>query len=121
MLPKPAAGDLRTLPERRRYGRKQREFLRSLVTDAVIGEHRRAPQPGQRSEALERLMVYFQREAAADGYAVLVVKPFEAYRLVENARGLGLGPRALDDQLYASPEEAEHGLFLRRIHDLFET
>ncbi|WP_155931883.1 hypothetical protein [Methylopila sp. 73B] len=91
------------------------------MTDAVIGEHRRAPQPGQRSEALERLMVYFQREAAADGYAVLVVKPFEAYRLVENARGLGLGPRALDDQLYASPEEAEHGLFLRRIHDLFET
>lgn len=121
MIPKPGLDNLKTLPERRRYGRKQRDFLRSLVTDAVIAEHKRRPPAGQRSEALERLMVYFQREAVGDGYAVQVIKPFEAYRLVETARRPGAEPRPLDDRIYATPDEAGHGLFLRRIDDLFET
>lgn len=104
----------------RRFDKMQRDFLKRLVTDAVIEEHRTRPL-GQHSEALERLLNYFRRQGQVDKYAILVLQEFKAYRIVALAGHRGTAPRVVEDQTYATPDEAYHALFLRRVQDLLET
>ncbi|HWA43554.1 MAG TPA: branched-chain amino acid ABC transporter permease [Hypericibacter adhaerens] len=104
----------------RRFDKMQREFLKKLVTDQVIAEHRQNPL-GQHSEALERLLTYFRRQPTVEKYAITVVEPFKSYRLVALSGVRGVAPRLVEDKIYHSPEEAHHGLFLRRVQDLLES
>lgn len=104
----------------RRFDKLQRDYLKTLVSDAVIEEHRRQPL-GQHSEPLERLLMYFRRQPQRDKYAIEVVEPFEAYRIVALSGKRGVAPRAVEDTLYASEAEAYHGVFLRRVQDLLES
>ncbi len=53
----------------RRFDKMQRDFLKTLVCDEVIEEHRKKPL-GQHSEALERLLLYFRRVPQIDKYAI---------------------------------------------------
>lgn len=104
----------------RRYDKMQRDFLKSLVTPEVVEEHQRCPL-GQHSEALERLLIYFRRQPQVDKYAITVVEPFKAYRIVALSGHRGVAPRIVEDKIYPSPEEAYHGVFLRRVQDLLES
>jgi branched-chain amino acid transport system permease protein len=104
----------------RRYDKMQREYLKSLVSDSLIDEHRRCPL-GQHSEALERLLLYFRRAPQVDKYAIAAVEPFKAYRIVALSGHRGVAPRLVEDKLYPSPEAAYHGVFLRRVQDLLES
>src|SRR5262249_31236193 len=101
----------------RRYDKLQRDYLKTLVSPELIEEHRRSPL-GQHSEALERLLLYFRRQPQVDKYAISVVEPFKAYRIVALSGHRGVAPRLVEDKIYASQEEAYHGVFLRRIQDL---
>ena len=98
----------------------QRAFLKTLVSEAVIEEHRRQPL-GQHTEALERLLIYFRMQPQAGKYAIVATEPFAAYRVVALSGKRGVPPRYVDDTVYASEAEAFHGLFLRRVNDLLES
>jgi branched-chain amino acid transport system permease protein len=104
----------------RRYDKMQRDYLKTLVTPEVIEEHRRCPL-GQHSEPLERLLLYFRRQPQVDKYAITVVQPFKAYRIVALSGHRGVAPRVVEDKIYASPEDAYHGVFMRRVQDLLES
>ncbi|MGR8918397.1 MAG: branched-chain amino acid ABC transporter permease [Gammaproteobacteria bacterium] len=104
----------------RRFDKMQRDFLKTLVTDAVVEEHRRQPL-GQHSEALERLLLYFRRQPQRDKYAIQVVEPFRAYRVVALSGQRGVAPREVEEKTYPSEAEAYHAVFLRRVQDLLES
>ena len=104
----------------RRQDKMIRDHLKTLVTDELIEEHRLKPL-GQHSDALERLLNYFRRGPVPDKYAVMAIKPFEAYRVVALAGRRGIPPRLVEDRVYATLEEAYHAVFLRRINDLLES
>jgi branched-chain amino acid transport system permease protein len=104
----------------RRYDKMQRDFLKRLVSPEVIEEHRKSPL-GQHSEALERLLLYFRRAPLSDKYAIIAVEPFKAYRIVALSGQRGVAPRIVEDRIYASQEEAYHGIFMRRVQDLLES
>lgn len=104
----------------RRYDKHSRDYLKTLVTDAVIEEHRRKPQ-GQHTPALDRLLNYFRRASIIDKYAILCVKPFAEYRLIALSGKRGIPPRLVDDRTYGSPDEAYHAVFLKRVQDLLES
>ena len=104
----------------RRFDNWQREELKRLISDELIDEHQRTN--GQRrSDPLERVLTYFRRAAVADKYAVLAVKPFAEYRLVAMSGRRGVPPRAVDDKVYTTPDEAVHAVFLKRVQDLMES
>lgn len=104
----------------RRYDKMHRDFLKTLVTPEVIEEHRKQPL-GQHSEALERLLLYFRRQPQVDKYAIAVVEPFKAYRIVALSGHRGVAPRLVEDKIYGSQAEAYHGVFMRRVQDLLES
>lgn len=104
----------------RRYDKMQRDFLKKIVSPEVIEEHRKSPL-GQHSEALERLLLYFRRAPLSDKYAIIAVEPFKAYRIVALSGQRGVAPRIVEDRIYASQEEAYHGIFMRRVQDLLES
>jgi branched-chain amino acid transport system permease protein len=102
---------------RRRFEEMQRDFLKTLLTPEVVEEHRRSPQ-GQHSEALERLLIYFRRGPQAGKYAITADQQLKAYRIVALSGQRGVPPREVEDKVYASAAEAQHGVFLRRVQDL---
>ena len=121
MLPEEATEtDNRDEIYRRRFDKAQRDFLKRLVSDTVIEEHRTRPL-GQHSEALERLLIYFRGQTQVDKYAIMVLEDFKAYRIVGLSGRRGTPPRVVEDRIYPTADEAYHALFLRRIQDLMES
>ena len=104
----------------RRFDARLRADLKRSITDALIEEHR-ATFGKRRSDALERVLTYFRGAAVADKYAVLAVKPFAEYRIVALSGRRGVPPRAVDDQVFTTPDDALHGVFLKRVQDLMES
>ena len=94
--------------------------MKRLITDELIEEHKKSPL-GQHSEALERVLTYFRRQPQEEKYAITVVEPFKAYRIVAMSGVRGVAPRLVEDTIYGSPEEAYHALFMRRVQDLLES
>lgn len=104
----------------KRFDAVVRQRLRARVTDELIAEHRRNPS-GPHGDDLERLLNYFRRAAINDKYAILAVKPFAEYRIVALSGRRGVPPRAVDDKTYATTDEAQHAVFLRRVQDLMQS
>jgi branched-chain amino acid transport system permease protein len=104
----------------RRFDKMQRDYLKKLVCDEVIAEHRAKPL-GQHSEALERLLLYFRRAPQEDKYALHRAGPNGPYKIVAFSGMRGTSPRIVEDKEYATIEEAYHGVFMRRVHDLMES
>jgi branched-chain amino acid transport system permease protein len=105
---------------RRRYDKMQRDFLKTLVCEEVIEEHRQKPL-GQHSEALERLLLYFRRVPQIDKYAIRHDPRNKRYKIVAFSGFRGTSPRVVEDKEYATAEEAYHGVFRRRVYDLLES
>ncbi|MCB1755480.1 MAG: branched-chain amino acid ABC transporter permease, partial [Gammaproteobacteria bacterium] len=85
----------------RRFDKIQREYLKRLVTEEVIEEHRKKP-TGQHSEALQRLLNYFRHQPQTEKYALMVVEPFKKYRMVALSGKRGVAPRVVEDRVYTS-------------------
>ena len=121
MLPEEAAETRnKDLVYFRRFDKMQRDFLKKLITPEIIEEHRQKPL-GQHSEALERVLTYFRRQPQIDKYAITVLEPFKAYRIVALSGVRGVAPRLVEDKIYETPNEAYHALFMRRVQDLLES
>jgi branched-chain amino acid transport system permease protein len=101
----------------KRFDANLRAELKRLVSDQLIEEHRTSF-GRRRSDALERVLAYFRSAAVADKYAILAVKPFAQYRIVALSGRRGVPPRMVDDQVFKTPEEALHGVFVKHVHDL---
>ncbi len=104
----------------RRFDKMQRDYLKTLVCDEVIEEHKNKPL-GQHSEALERLLLYFRRAPQNDKYAIRHNEKTNTYKIVAFSGVRGVSPRLVEDKEYGSVEDAYHGVFLRRVHDLLES
>jgi branched-chain amino acid transport system permease protein len=104
----------------RRFDKMQRDYLKTLVTEEVIEEHRRSPL-GQHSEALERLLNYFRRQPLVDKYAIVAIELYKSYRIIAMSGHRGVAPRIVEDKIYTSEEEAYHAVFMRRVQDLLES
>jgi len=104
----------------RRFDARLRAELKQLITEDLIKEHRRTFGK-RRSDALERVLTYFRTAAVTDKYAILAVKPFAEYRIVALSGRRGVPPRAVDDQLFTSEQDALHGVFLKRVQDLMDS
>ena len=104
----------------RRFDKMQREFLKKLVTDEVIEEHKNKPL-GQHSEALERLLLYFRRALQEDKYAIKRNEQSTAFKIIAFSGVRGISPRLVEDTEYSTLEEAYHGVFMRRVYDLMES
>jgi branched-chain amino acid transport system permease protein len=100
-----------------RWDAQQSSRICALVTEELIEEHRRKP-IGQHSDALERVLQYFRRRPTAGKYVVVMTKPWSEYKV-------GIWPAArtdrveiVEDETYATEDEALHAVFLRRVRDL---
>jgi branched-chain amino acid transport system permease protein len=103
---------------RAHFDRMTRAYLRSVVDDELIEEHRTG-NSGHLSEPLSRLLAWCQRRPLSKQYAVKA-EADGAFRLVSFSGRRGQPPRYIGDERYATLQEARHGAFLRHIHDLTE-
>jgi branched-chain amino acid transport system permease protein len=104
----------------RRFDKMQRDYLKTLVCDEVIEEHRKKPL-GQHSEALERLLLYFRRVPQNDKYAIRRDPRSGKYKIIAFSGARGASPRFVEEKEYETAETAYHGVFRRRIDDLLES
>lgn len=98
-----------------RFNKIQGEFLKTLVTDEIIEEYRTQPL-GQHSEPLERLLLYFRRLPMENKFAIK--REEDTYKLIAFSSVRGNPPRVLDDEEYATIEDAYHGVFMKYINEL---
>ena len=100
------------------FDRMTRAYLRSVLSDEVIEEHRTGD-VGHPSEPLSRLLAWCQRRPLTEQYAVKA-EADGTFRLVSFSGRRGQPPRYVGDERYATVQEARHGAFLRHISDLTE-
>lgn len=104
----------------KRHDKMQRDYLKTLIVPEIIEEHRRQPL-GQHSEALERVLLYFRRAKMEDKYALHSAGPHGPYKIIAFSGTRGVSPRLVDDREFSTLDEAYHGVFMRRVHDLMES
>lgn len=100
------------------FDRRIRAQLRTLVSDAVIEEHRLKPL-GQHSDALGRLLNYFRRGGMAGKLGLYQERPGEAVYKIVRFSGSRAQPSTIEhEHVYTTLDEAYHAVFLRRIAEL---
>lgn len=105
----------------RRFDKRLRDKLKTLITPELIEEHRLNPL-GQHSDGLSRVLNYFRRGEVADKYAIIrQTGQFHAYKIVAFSGVRGAPPRLVDDRVYTDINEAYHAVFLLRVNDLMES
>ena len=102
---------------RRYFDKMQRDYLKTLVCDEIIAEHKAKPL-GQHSEPLGRLLHFFRHAPQAGKLAIKRELRSGAFRIVALSGVRGVPPRPVDDEAYEKVEEACHALFLKRVEGL---
>jgi hypothetical protein len=100
------------------FDRMTRGYLRSVLSDELIDEHRRG-ELGHVSEPLARVLVWCQRRPLSEQYAVKA-EADGTFRLIRLAGRRGHPPLYVGDERYPTPQAARHGAFLRHVSDLTE-
>ncbi len=100
------------------FDRMTRAYLRSVLNDELIEEHR-SGDAGHPSEPLSRILAWCQRRPLTEQYAVKA-EADGSFRLISFAGRRGQPPRYVGEERYATVREARHGAFLRHISDLTE-
>ena len=105
----------------RRFNKRLRDKLKTMITPGLIDEHKRDPL-GHHSDALARVLNYFRRGEMADKYVIHRMKPAEErFRIMAISGERGHPPRVVDDREYTDIKEAYHAVFLLRVNDLMES
>ncbi|HAD27547.1 MAG TPA: branched-chain amino acid ABC transporter permease [Rhodobacteraceae bacterium] len=105
----------------RRFHKRLRDHLKTLITEELIEEHRRAPL-GKHSDALNRVLNFFRRGEMADKYAIMrQPEGFHKYKVVAFSGERGAPPRLVDNKIYENINDAYHAVFLLRVNDLLES
>lgn len=96
-----------------------RSYLRQLVSDELIEEHRRQPSgSGCCSEALKRILAYFKRLPPERQY--LLRRVGGGYRSVRMAVVRNGPIDWVGDEVFATVEAGYHGIFLLKLKDMME-
>jgi len=103
---------------RDQFDRMTRAYLRSVVSDELIEEHR-IGDGSHPSEPLSRILAWCQRRPLSEQYAVKA-EADGTFRVISFSGRRGRAPRYVSDQRYATVREARHGAFLHHISDLTE-
>ena len=105
----------------RRFNKRLRDHLKTLITPDLIKEHQEAPQ-GKHSDQLSRVLNFFRRGEMPDKYVIMRLKEGEdEYRVMAVSGVKGTPPRVVDDKIYTNLNEAYHAVFLLRVNDLLES
>ena len=101
------------------YDRRRRAEIRSLLTAEVIAEHEANPLGYRKfhSPTLQRVLNYFRAQPIPGKYFVYASEPWKQYRIaavVDRAQPA----KIFDKPVFATEEQAMHGVFLRRVEDL---
>ena len=105
---------------RQLFRNKQKEYLRTVISDEIIEEHRKNPL-GRHSEPLERLLHYFRSAPHPGKY---VIKKDEKSRKFHVAQLSGLRATPLKEVSeveYDTALEVYHEIFLRRVREVLES
>ena len=105
---------------RQYYDRMQIDYLKTLICDEVIEEHKNKPL-GQHSEPLSRLLHFFSSAPQKDKYALKRDDQNQTYKIIALSGKRGEPPRFVEDKFYKTLEDAYHGVFLKRIDDLMQS
>ena len=105
---------------RQYYDKMQSDYLRTLICDEVIEEHKNNPL-GQHSEPLSRLLHFFSCAPQKDKYALKRDEQSQTFRIIALSGKRGEPPRYVENKEYAKLEDAYHGIFLKRIDDLINS
>ena len=100
---------------RHRFDQTTRIYLMSILSGALIEEHRRYP--AHMSEPLARLLAWCQRRPLSEQYAVKA-EGDGSFRLISFSGVRGRKPAYVGEDRFATLQEARHGVFLRHIKDL---
>ena len=100
---------------RSHFDQMTRKYLISVLTGALIEEHRR--HPPHVSEPLSRLMAWCQRRPLNEQYAIKA-EADGSFRIITFSGVRGLRPVYADEERHATLEQARHGTFLHHIKDL---
>ena len=103
------------LDVRNNFDQTTRKYLLSVLSDALIEEHRRYPP--HMSEPLVRLLAWCRRRPLTEQYAVKA-EDDGGFRLIIFSGVRGRRPVYVSEENFASFREAQHGAFLRHIKDL---
>lgn len=103
------------LQVRSHFDQTTRKYLLSVLSDALIEEHRRYPP--HMSEPLVRLLAWCQRRPFAEQYSVKQ-EGDGSFRLISFSGVRGRKPVYAGEESFATIREARHGAFLRHIKDL---
>jgi branched-chain amino acid transport system permease protein len=101
------------------YDRRRRAEIKRLLTEEVIAEHEANPL-GYRnfhSPALQRVLNYFRAQPILGKYFVYASEPWKEYRIAAVVER-GRPARVFDEPVFATEEEAMHGVFMRRVEEL---
>ena len=98
------------------WDRMTRAYLRTVISDELLEEHRRSP-TGHHSEPLARLLAWCQRRPLQKQYAVKAESD-GTFRIISMTGRRGVRPEYVGEARFASLEEARHGVLLRHISDL---
>ena len=103
------------------FDRARRNEIRATVANhpEIVAEHRANPlgDHGPHSPPLQRVQNYLRSQPALGKYCICTSEPWLEYRIAVIVER-GAPPVVLDEPVYASEEEAMHGLFVRRLADL---
>ena len=102
------------------YDNMQRNFLKTLICDEIIEEHKNKPL-GQHSEPLSRLLHFFSSAPQKNKYALKKDEVSNNYVMIALSGERGEPPKVIEDKTYKTLQEAYHGVFLKRIEDLMQT
>ena len=105
---------------RQYFDKMQCEFLKTLVCDEMVEEHKSKPL-GQHSEALERLLHFFRCAPQKEKYAIKRDELSNTFKIIALSGERGTPPRSVEDKKYETIQDAYHGVFLRRVRDLMES
>ncbi|MFT5114911.1 MAG: branched-chain amino acid transport system permease protein [Parasphingorhabdus sp.] len=104
----------------RRFDKRLRDHLKTLVSPEIIEEHRIKPL-GQHSDALERVLHYFRSAGGENKYVLFELKANTQYKIIVTTGQKGIPPRDLDGTIYTDKYTALHAVFLNRVQDLMDS
>jgi len=104
----------------RRFDKRLRDHLKTLVSPEIIEEHRLKPL-GQHSDALDRVLHYFRSAGGENKYVLYEIKANSEYKIIVTTGQKGIPPRDLDSTVYTDKNEALHAVFLKRVQDLMDS
>ena len=99
------------------FDAKQKQYLKSLVCDEIIEEHRNRPL-GQHTEPLARLLHYFRRLPLEQQYAIRRNDTADSYSIVRLSGTRGKKPSDASEIQLDTVEEAYHKVFMLQVGEL---